>query len=195
LRRIYLSIGVSVVRLSTPAHIRRPKMSYQHQSLCASDEIRLLKLSPETSHDAQLCGSLVTYSRSNVPSYDALSYTWGDPAKCFSVETFFGLIGIAASLYSALKRLRLPNKIRFLWIDAICINQEDNKEKSAQVRLIRVVFDKLLLIGLIIIAYRDKRLSIDLIDNNSPPEKIYLRPTFSSAYRTNFLSYHTKYEF
>jgi hypothetical protein len=41
----------------------------------------------------------------------------------------------------------------------------------------------------------DKLLSIRSIGNNSPPENIFLRPTFSSAYRTNFLYYHTKYGF
>ncbi|KAF2114513.1 heterokaryon incompatibility protein-domain-containing protein [Lophiotrema nucula] len=39
-----------------------------------------------------------------------------------------------------LRHLRAPNKIRYLWVDAICINQDDAKEKSAQVKEMGAIY-------------------------------------------------------
>ena len=83
------------------------------------------------------------------PKYDALSYWWGeDEARneiiIYSNETdgtsrmsisnskrrnFF----IRPNLEAALQQIRSDKSSVDLWIDAICINQEDKKEKTAQV--------------------------------------------------------------
>ena len=47
---------------------------------------------------------------------------------------------IHSSLDAALRQLRQHDQERRLWIDAICINQEDNEEKSAPVALMRKVY-------------------------------------------------------
>jgi hypothetical protein len=46
---------------------------------------------------------------------------------------------VAQNCYSALTRLR-NDTVRCLWVDAICINQEDDDERSAQVRMMDRVF-------------------------------------------------------
>lgn len=65
--------------------------------------------------------------------YDAVSYHWGDPAKVCPVtvngETFF----ITTNLFAALKHLRQPDMEISLWIDSICINQLNTKERTQQV--------------------------------------------------------------
>jgi hypothetical protein len=94
-----------------------------------------------------------------IPSFDALSYAWGSTRKpwCISVrdmdhpfdDSTIGsspstLLPVTASLYEALCRLREMRVLamqrysevysnRFLWVDAVCINQEDSDEKSHQV--------------------------------------------------------------
>jgi hypothetical protein len=45
-----------------------------------------------------------------------------------------GTIAVAQNLHSALLRLRKKEIVRTLWVDAICINQNDNLERSKQVR-------------------------------------------------------------
>jgi Heterokaryon incompatibility protein (HET) len=42
---------------------------------------------------------------------------------------------------SALLRLRLRDKLRLLWINAVCINQLDNDEKTRQVMLMRNIYE------------------------------------------------------
>jgi hypothetical protein len=49
-------------------------------------------------------------------------------------------ITIGANLYAALFYLRQPRKKRVLWIDALCINQNDIQERSQQVSLMRRIY-------------------------------------------------------
>jgi len=49
-------------------------------------------------------------------------------------ETVFD---VRPNLYTALCTFRLEDHPRMLWIDAICINQGDDAEKSTQVPLMR----------------------------------------------------------
>ena len=74
------------------------------------------------------------YRTSNITSYEAISYTWGEPifSRQLVVDSTHKL-GITESLYLALQQFRLPHEVRVLWADAVCINQGDNAEKSEQV--------------------------------------------------------------
>lgn len=73
--------------------------------------------------------------------FEALSYQWGSPnnpgaafVKPSSIgNTSVATFSIGKNLESALRHLRYTSKPRTLWIDAICINQNDNTEKAAQV--------------------------------------------------------------
>ncbi|KAL6901780.1 HET domain-containing protein [Trichoderma evansii] len=73
--------------------------------------------------------------------FEALSYQWGtpnNPGTAFVKPSSIGDASVATfsigkNLESALRHLRYTSKPRTLWIDAICINQNDNAEKAAQV--------------------------------------------------------------
>ncbi|KAI8961906.1 heterokaryon incompatibility protein-domain-containing protein [Daldinia sp. FL1419] len=79
----------------------------------------------------------------NIPvSYEALSYSWGNdrPTKtciCNGQE-----MPIQNNLDSALRYLRRPDVDRFVWIDALCINQNDNQEKAFQIRRMMGIYSK-----------------------------------------------------
>src|SRR5271154_3222751 len=76
-------------------------------------------------------------SLNSPPSYVALSYVWGDPARKKDLNIDGKVVRITESLDTALRHLRsFGGNItsRPLWIDALCINQDDNDEKSCQVR-------------------------------------------------------------
>ena len=47
---------------------------------------------------------------------------------------------ITRNLYAALRRLRYRCLDRFLWVDSICINQEDIEERGRQVRLMAEIY-------------------------------------------------------
>lgn len=66
--------------------------------------------------------------------YEALSYTWGDATKCRTIECNDKHFGVSQNLFDALINIRLADKSRTIWIDALCINQENDAEKSEQVQ-------------------------------------------------------------
>lgn len=47
---------------------------------------------------------------------------------------------VSENLYNALLHLRLGDRPRWLWVDAICINQEDMAEKSFQIPMTTSIY-------------------------------------------------------
>lgn len=92
---------------------------------------------------------LQTHSSSHVETlpYEALSYHWGAgeyscKIKIHAPDGDPAEFRIKPNLYAALNHLRFPDRSRRLWIDAICINQDDDDEKNAQVSLMADVYSK-----------------------------------------------------
>lgn len=77
------------------------------------------------------------------PEYEALSYTWGSsnsPVIAIvqtegdhSISTQTHKMFIGQNLACALRSLRFPERTRTLWVDAVCINQQDINERNTQV--------------------------------------------------------------
>jgi hypothetical protein len=102
-------------------------------------EIRLLKLAPGV-QDAEIHCSLVHASLEDKPSYEALSYTWGDARNKRDIWIHRHAFSITVNLEIALQHLRRPNETRTLWVDAVCINQENLEERVHQVQKMRDIF-------------------------------------------------------
>jgi hypothetical protein len=77
-----------------------------------------------------------------VVQYEALSYTWGQPDLVFPIECNGLLCHVTPNLGAALRPLRYPDKHRYLWADCLCINQDDDKEKAAQIGILFTIFHK-----------------------------------------------------
>jgi len=104
-----------------------------------ADSIRVLCVEPGQK-DPLRCRLVVSrLSVLEIP-YEAVSYVWGDPTFPHSVFTPHGMIKITENLRSVLHHLRLPDKPRYLWADAACINQQDIQERSHQVSLMRQIY-------------------------------------------------------
>ncbi|KAK4202739.1 heterokaryon incompatibility protein-domain-containing protein [Triangularia verruculosa] len=130
------------------------------------NEFRLLKLSQDVEHEGgvTLSYSLETFSTRDAPDYQALSYCWGkpEPAQTIQINRKHTL-NIGPDLHHALKAFRLwetrksPGWIWFdrdqtvtcpewIWIDQICINQEDNADKSAQIGMMGDIYSRATLV-------------------------------------------------
>lgn len=74
--------------------------------------------------------------------FEALSYAWGseENSKSISVDGCNFLVG--ANLYSALLHLQDDFIERILWVDALCINQENTAEKGRQVQSMAKIYAK-----------------------------------------------------
>ncbi|KAK5123552.1 hypothetical protein LTR85_002590 [Meristemomyces frigidus] len=102
-------------------------------------EIRILTLHPGTPPSPIRC-SLSVHSLSDLPTYDALSYAWGDANIRRGIVVDGEQLRVTRNLEVALWHLRDPNENRIMWIDALCINQSDVIERNEQVRIMRDVF-------------------------------------------------------
>ena len=66
--------------------------------------------------------------------YNALSYTWGEQQGNRTIFCNDKRLKIGENLHQALWRFRQDGRTELLWADAVCINQEDDVEKTEQVR-------------------------------------------------------------
>lgn len=95
----------------------------------------LIYLLPAHEHRERLECSCQVFDIGEAPPYGALSYVWGEKRPPVNIVCNGRTIGIQPSLETALKRLRLQDSTRIIWVDAVCINQSDNAEKNHQVSL------------------------------------------------------------
>ncbi|KAL8741752.1 MAG: hypothetical protein Q9190_005676 [Brigantiaea leucoxantha] len=121
-------------------------------------DIRLLSLQSGEPDDPISC-CLVTSAlyASEIPTFEALSYCWGSPAKKKQINISTGNLSVSGieitsqdqnlsitvNLDEALRRLRRKDGTsRLLWVDAICINQDDIPERGSQVGIMNEIYTK-----------------------------------------------------
>lgn len=79
---------------------------------------------------------------SEIIPYKALSYVWGDESEkkeiCINEKRAF----VTSNLFKALKSLRQMDEDIILWVDAMCIDQGNHKEKGHQVSQMRLVYER-----------------------------------------------------
>ncbi|KAK5691125.1 hypothetical protein LTR97_011777 [Elasticomyces elasticus] len=131
-----------------------PQSSKFIYSFLGVNKIRLLHLLPGDWNDEIRCVVFETALQHQNIDYEAVSYTWGDPAlPKHPVRMTSSLAGkvpgtagdvmeVSEGTFEALRRLR-PGKgqvPRTLWMDAICINQDNVNERNAQVQRMQDIF-------------------------------------------------------
>ncbi|KAF5668379.1 heterokaryon incompatibility protein [Fusarium heterosporum] len=104
--------------------------------------IRLLRLSPVSASSSQIvCGALEVYDLESSPSFIALSYEWGPPeANHPNFHLKGGTVPLRSNAVAALTTLRDHHKVTRIWIDMVCIDQENIPERAAQVKLMDAIY-------------------------------------------------------
>ncbi|KAI8623908.1 heterokaryon incompatibility protein-domain-containing protein [Xylariaceae sp. FL1651] len=105
------------------------------------DEIRLLVLEPGRLAAPLEC-QLVRCKATDDVWYEALSYVWGTTPQRHMIKCNGEMVGITENLESVLRHLRHPFGRRVLWVDAICIDQNDDEERGHQVQLMSGIFSQ-----------------------------------------------------
>lgn len=102
--------------------------------------IRILTLSPGAPGD-ELRGELGFLNTGIcADEYEAISYVWGDSSRSRVMLCDGAKILITENLHEALSRLRLAQTPRRLWVDQICIDQDNPEEKSKQIPLMDLIY-------------------------------------------------------
>ncbi|CZT41638.1 related to heterokaryon incompatibility protein [Rhynchosporium secalis] len=103
-------------------------------------EIRLLVHLPGALDDPiQVLIQVPPFTDNDTPNYEALSYAWGSTEYLQNIRvgntvSDITTLEITRGLAQALPYLRHRNEPRTLWIDAICVNQQDLQERGSQVK-------------------------------------------------------------
>ncbi|KAM5357470.1 hypothetical protein ACJZ2D_016236 [Fusarium nematophilum] len=75
--------------------------------------------------------------------YKALSYAWNNgypTSDAILISVNDRAIPVGYNLYTALRRLRRPHTSVQVWVDSLCINQDDVSERTQQVKLMRDIY-------------------------------------------------------
>ncbi|KAI1353314.1 heterokaryon incompatibility protein-domain-containing protein [Xylaria sp. FL0043] len=121
----------------------RPFRSFQYPRIPGRDYIRLLHLHSCDHYNPSLYGDLRVHKLDGQCEYEAISYSWGDYPKFTQGINLNGqILKITENLYAALISYRYPDRPRVLWVDAICIDQEDTAERAQQVAIMADIYSK-----------------------------------------------------
>ncbi|KAH8702755.1 heterokaryon incompatibility protein-domain-containing protein [Phaeosphaeriaceae sp. PMI808] len=109
------------------------------------DEIRLLRI--DQNNDPIILSQLVHVPLFHEPAFWALSYTWGVNTNMEKILVNGSAIGVTINLYDALMHIRKllkkdNNSVKYLWVDAICLNQADKREKSIEVPRMQLIYSR-----------------------------------------------------
>ena len=134
-------------------------------------EIRLLSLEPgagpdclryDMRHAALRAGSV----------YSAVSYSWGAPVPFTALREIYihgECVKIRPTLYSFLETMAAHGPRLGLWIDAICINQDDIAERNQQISIMGTIYKAAREVSVWLgIGDDDTNYAIDHIEDSSP---------------------------
>jgi hypothetical protein len=116
----------------------------------AQGETRVLILEPGAESNPVVCrlehmaipGAATYGTESKAPKRDfiALSYAWGSPVRTHVITCNQLPFAVTTNLFHALYYLRRSDQSQCLWVDAICINQDDIPERNEQVRHMLAIY-------------------------------------------------------
>lgn len=119
----------------------RSDIFYQYEPLeNPRTNIRLLTVLGDD-FDAPLRSRLEGISFDDKPTYLALSYVWGRPTTKRNLQINDRIFKIQPTVFDALRRFRAELGTFKIWIDAICINQDDLEERSIQVTVMPRIYE------------------------------------------------------
>jgi len=117
---------------------------FRHQSFdLERPGFRLMRLLPGSGNLIQCVVFQVWFDeRENAITYEALSYTWGDSKDLQVILVNGARFFVTKNLWSTLRYLRLERSDRVLWVDAVCIDQENYREKGHQVKQMGEIYSQ-----------------------------------------------------
>jgi hypothetical protein len=136
---------------------------YHYDSLCEGNSFRILELLPGRNNPKLECKiTTLSFDAAIPPFYRPLSYTWKDSQydrlyvagrripitdeirSKYAIRHLIWCDGkrllISTNLRDALRSLRHPSNPLRLWVDALCINQDDYDERANQVVLMQRIY-------------------------------------------------------
>jgi hypothetical protein len=142
------------------------KSSYQFENFEYKDDIRILRVLAGKGDEPLRCMlfpssllSRVSQSKSEQHEYKALSYWWGEDEPTHAITLYddtgvreglenraptlpSGTFYVRSNLAAALRHFRREGEDVNFWVDAICIDQTNLREKTAQVSMMDEIYSE-----------------------------------------------------
>jgi hypothetical protein len=130
LNRLEISIG---------QRRREPReQPYKYRELELGN-IRLLKLKRKSLFSQPSC-ELIEVSLDKAPPFEAISYSWGLQAPSIPIDVDGAVVLVTATIDELLWYRRSIFTSYLFWIDGICINQKNLKEKNSQLPMMAKIY-------------------------------------------------------
>lgn len=120
------------------------ELGFKHEPLAdPAGQIRLVEIISQTGMPLEL--SISAHQITQSPNYFAISYTWGDSRFAKSIKVNGKSMAVTENCRYALTQVRdryqsRPGEHVLIWVDSMCINQNDNNEKSYQVSMMSAIY-------------------------------------------------------
>ena len=151
------AIEMAPIRMELPfSEVRGLTLTASSEPLISPRHIRLIVLQPRAGYE--MCveegftqeslplkcevfqASLDHLTTDGKPLFMALSYVCGDQSQLERIRCGSEDVGIPRNTYDALAYLRLVDRPRLVWVDYLCINQDDKTEKGHQVQMLHKIY-------------------------------------------------------
>lgn len=132
--------GISLDGDNGPSNDNGPLKAYKD---LPRGSIRLLRLLPGEDRQ-RVCCEISEHPLTDMLSYNAISYAWGAGPPQHHVMLSGHEFAIRKNLWRFLCQARRSTKMRdrLIWIDALCIDQSNNAERTHQVGLMAEIFSR-----------------------------------------------------
>ncbi|KAK8135094.1 hypothetical protein PG984_007106 [Apiospora sp. TS-2023a] len=120
-------------------------MAYSYVPLDLSKQVtRLLYITPQTLATGTLTEFRLQHALLDAePRYETISYCWGDPTPCRTVLVDGKELQLPRSSADIIQQISATSdRVRVIWIDAVCVNQTDTKERGHQVALMTRIYSE-----------------------------------------------------
>lgn len=104
-----------------------------------SKHIRLLQVEPAGFDDAIYC-TIAVHSIDDAPKYNVISYTWGSETPQNEIFVGGSRYAVRENCHYALQQARNFQAPSRIWVDSVCIDQNNLHEKSAQVGIMGDIY-------------------------------------------------------
>ncbi|PGH11806.1 hypothetical protein AJ80_06964 [Polytolypa hystricis UAMH7299] len=140
-------------------------------------EIRLLRLSPSRKDGLVHVNfeSILLDPTFRRMGYDALSFTWADESGDCSMRfpvyigPYWDISFVTRNCQQALQCAQHKNRKRLIWVDSLCIHQENLVEKGAQTRFLHAIYQRASWVVVYLgVASADSGIALDLLRKIAP---------------------------
>lgn len=138
---------LSLGRKPTVTHrpTRKSHSIFEYRALAGAHEIRVLEVSciGITANKAHMPTLNLKHINLTGPvNYVAISYMWGSPHKTEEILIDNHILPVSPAQKQMILDLSNQNQVRYLWIDAVCIDQDNVLERNHQVGLMGEIYSR-----------------------------------------------------